>query len=343
MKGALKVIIPIIMIVAGIAMCSVAYAMGERSPSIIIGDRDYSQSFGVTEEFQSIVCELDILDVNFVCGDVADGYTAVVDVVDVDEDLFDCKVSNGVLRISHVKENKVFPNINLGFGINTSSEITVIVPSDSDLYTTSVELGVGEIRFADYDVCDTIVIDQGVGETELNNISAIKGDFDIGIGDFKAKNVTFNNFKLDGGIGDVKLIGELTGDVNIDRGIGDIKMELFGDYSNHEIDVDGDLGSEKIKGIDFNTSGDYEFNVDNGIGDIKLYGAGLGEFDISVGDVNLDNQKVLVDLGIIRVETNSDDVKVDVGGIKVETNNDDVKVDVGDIKVDTGIEKIELG
>ena len=159
----------------------------------------------------------------------------------------------------------------------------------------------------------------------------------------KAKNVTFNNFKLDGGIGDVKLIGELTGDVNIDRGIGDIKMELLGDYSNHEIDVDGNLGDEKIKGINFNTSGDYEFNVDNGIGDIKLYGAGLGEFDINVGDVNLDNQKVLVDLGIIRVETNSDDVKVDVGGIKVETNNDDVKVDVGDIKVDTGIEKIEIG
>lgn len=326
MKGALKVIIPIIMIAAGVAMCSVAYAMGETSPSIWIGDRDYSETFGVKESFESIVCDVDVMDINIVCGEVPQGYTALVDAEDVNEEFFDCRVENNVLKISHVKEEKLFGNINFGFDFDAPSEIDIIVPADSKLSTTSVSLGVGEITFANFNVCDVIAVDSGVGEIQLVNSAAAKGDFDYGIGDFKATNTTFTELVIDSGIGDIKFIGQLLGDVEIDHGIGDVKMELSGDYSSHDFDLEGGIGDKKMTGIVSGTSEVYDFNVDNGIGDIKLFAAGLGNFDVKISDIDIDSSKVTVDLGII----------------KVETDNDDVKVDIGDIKVDTGVEKIEV-
>lgn len=136
-----------------------------------------------------------------------------------------CVLDNSILKIDDTKSDYSIFSGNIG---SLNSELTITIPDDSSFETVSVDLGVGEIKIANLIVKEAIIINNGIGDIDIQNSDAKNAEFDLGIGEI--------NFS-----------GILAGENKFNNGIGEINLDIFANPDNYEIKKDADLGEASVK------------------------------------------------------------------------------------------------
>ena len=139
---------------------------------------------------------------------------------------------------------------------NTTSEITVTIPEGAALNKLS--------------------LDTGVGEVNLNSLTAADAEFDTGIGDLYVTDCSFATCDVDGGTGNLSFENCAFDEMDIDGGTGNITVTSSQSLDSYMMDLDSGTGDITINGNDYDD--EYEVNehakkhlvIDSGLGDIVV-------------------------------------------------------------------------
>ena len=139
---------------------------------------------------------------------------------------------------------------------NTTSEITVTIPEGAALNKLS--------------------LDTGVGEVNLNSLTAADAEFDTGIGDLYVTDCSFATCDVDGGTGNLSFENCAFDEMDIDGGTGNITVTSSQSLDGYMMDLDSGTGDITINGNDYDD--EYEVNehakkhlvIDSGLGDIEV-------------------------------------------------------------------------
>ena len=141
---------------------------------------------------------------------------------------------------------------------NTTSEITVTIPEGAALNKLS--------------------FDTGVGEVNLDALTAADAEFDTGVGDLYVTDCSFATCDVDGGTGNLSFENCAFDKMDIDGGTGNITVTSSQSLDGYMMDLDSGIGSITINGNDYGD--EYEVNekvekvkhliIDSGLGDIEL-------------------------------------------------------------------------
>ena len=139
---------------------------------------------------------------------------------------------------------------------NTTSEITVTIPEGAALNKLS--------------------LDTGVGEVNLNSLTAADAEFDTGVGDLYVTDCSFATCDVDGGTGNLSFENCAFDEMDIDGGTGNITVTSSQSLDGYMMDLDSGTGDITINGNDYDD--EYEVNehakkhlvIDSGLGDIEV-------------------------------------------------------------------------
>lgn len=139
---------------------------------------------------------------------------------------------------------------------NTTSEITVTIPEGAALNKLS--------------------LDTGVGEVNLDALTAADAEFDTGIGDLYVTDCSFATCDVDGGTGNLSFENCAFDEMDIDGGTGNITVTSSQSLDGYMMDLDSGTGDITINGNDYDD--EYEVNehakkhlvIDSGLGDIEV-------------------------------------------------------------------------
>lgn len=141
---------------------------------------------------------------------------------------------------------------------NTTSEITVTIPEGAALNKLS--------------------FDTGMGEVNLDALTAADAEFNTGVGDLYVTNCSFSTCDVDGGTGDLSFENCAFDKMDIDGGTGNITVTSSQSLDGYMMDLDSGTGSIAINGNDYGD--EYEVNekaekvkhliIDSGLGNIEL-------------------------------------------------------------------------
>ena len=139
---------------------------------------------------------------------------------------------------------------------STTSEITVTIPKGAALNKLS--------------------FDTGVGEVNLNSLTAADAEFDTGIGDLYVTDCSFATCDVDGGTGNLSFENCAFDEMDIDGGTGNITVTSSQSLDGYMLDLDSGTGDITINGNDYDD--EYEVNehakkhlvIDSGLGDIEV-------------------------------------------------------------------------
>ena len=197
------------------------------------------------DEFSNLIFDAAVLNINITAGD---NYTVSYK---CNERLVPkIKSSGDTLTISQSERTN--------YKRNTTSEITVTIPEGAALNKLS--------------------FDTGVGEVNLNALTAADAEFDTGVGDLYVTDCSFATCDVDGGTGNLSFENCAFDKMDIDGGTGNITVTSSQSLDGYMMDLDSGIGSITINGNDYGD--EYEVNekaekvkhliIDSGLGDIEL-------------------------------------------------------------------------
>ena len=197
------------------------------------------------DEFSNLIFDAAVLNINITAGD---NYTVSYK---CNERLVPkIKSSGDTLTISQRERTN--------YKGNTTSEITVTIPDSAALNKLSFNTGVGEVN--------------------LDALTAADAEFDTGVGDLYVTDCSFAPCDVDGGTGNLSVENCAFDKMDIDGGTGNITVTSSQSLDGYMMDLDSGIGSITINGNDYGD--EYEVNekaekvkhliIDSGLGDIEL-------------------------------------------------------------------------
>ena len=197
------------------------------------------------DEFSNLIFDAAVLNINITAGD---NYTVSYK---CNERLVPkIKSSGDTLTISQRERTN--------YKGNTTSEITVTIPDSAALNKLSFNTGVGEVN--------------------LDALTAADAEFDTGVGDLYVTDCSFATCDVDGGTGNLSFENCAFDKMDIDGGTGNITVTSSQSLYGYMMDLDSGIGSITINGNDYGD--EYEVNekaekvkhliIDSGLGDIEL-------------------------------------------------------------------------
>ena len=197
------------------------------------------------DEFSNLIFDAAVLNINITAGD---NYTVSYK---CNERLVPkIKSSGDTLTISQRERTN--------YKGNTTSEITVTIPDSAALNKLSFNTGVGEVN--------------------LDALTAADAEFDTGVGDLYVTDCSFAPCDVDGGTGNLSFENCAFDKMDIDGGTGNITVTSSQSLDGYMMDLDSGIGSITINGNDYGD--EYEVNekaekvkhliIDSGLGDIEL-------------------------------------------------------------------------
>ena len=197
------------------------------------------------DEFSNLIFDAAVLNINITAGD---NYTVSYK---CNERLVPkIKSSGDTLTISQRERTN--------YKGNTTSEITVTIPDSAALNKLSFNTGVGEVN--------------------LDALTAADAEFDTGVGDLYVTDCSFATCDVDGGTGNLSFENCAFDKMDIDGGTGNITVTSSQSLDGYMMDLDSGIGSITINGNDYGD--EYEVNekaekvkhliIDSGLGDIEL-------------------------------------------------------------------------
>lgn len=197
------------------------------------------------DEFSNLIFDAAVLNINITAGD---NYTVSYK---CNERLVPkIKSSGDTLTISQRERTN--------YKGNTTSEITVTIPDSAALNKLSFNTGVGEVN--------------------LDALTAADAEFDTGVGDLYVTDCSFATCDVDGGTGNLSFENCAFDKMDIDGGTGNITVTSSQSLDGYMMDLGSGIGSITINGNDYGD--EYEVNekaekvkhliIDSGLGDIEL-------------------------------------------------------------------------
>ena len=197
------------------------------------------------DEFSNLIFDAAVLNINITAGD---NYTVSYK---CNERLVPkIKSSGDTLTISQRERTN--------YKGNTTSEITVTIPDSAALNKLSFNTGVGEVN--------------------LDALTAADAEFDTGVGDLYVTDCSFATCDVDSGTGNLNFENCAFDKMDIDGGTGNITVTSSQSLDGYMMDLDSGIGSITINGNDYGD--EYEVNekaekvkhliIDSGLGDIEL-------------------------------------------------------------------------
>lgn len=124
--------------------------------------------------------------------------------------------------------------------------------------------------------CNKLSLDTGVGEVNLNSLTASDAEFDTGVGDLYVTDCSFATCDVDGGTGNLSFENCAFDEMDIDGGTGNITVTSSQSLDGYMMDLDSGTGDITINGNDYDD--EYEVNehakkhlvIDSGLGDIEV-------------------------------------------------------------------------
>lgn len=95
---------------------------------------------------------------------------------------------------------------------------------------------------------DSVEIDAGVGNMQIDSLTAKAFDLDAGVGDVKITDSTIDSFKVNAGVGNVVLKNNTFTQLDIKAGMGNVEVTGTGDLSEYTLDIDHGLGALTVNG-----------------------------------------------------------------------------------------------
>lgn len=171
---------------------------------------------------------------------------------------------------------------------HSEGEIILSVPADTYWETMEIEFGAGELEMEDV-YAGSIRLDVGAGEASLDRIKADTIEIHVGAGEVDAEKMEiYGDVNVSVGLGEVDYSGDTGGSLDFSCGTGNIKyVERNGLYEDYNYDIKCAAGNVRIDGYRFSgLSFDKRIdnysrkiaNIDCGIGNISVY-FGVSGFD----------------------------------------------------------------
>ena len=165
-------------------------------------------------------------------------------------------------------------NANL-FNSNNQRTITITIPVDTVLDTVSIEAGAGEIQIEKM-ATKKLDLEIGAGTVNITDLQVTqKAKIEGGAGRLEMLSGEIANLDLEMGIGDLMLATSLSGNNKIDAGIGKLELTLTDGLDNYVIRANKGIGSIKIDGNEINNNVEYG----NGKTHLKING-GMGSIEV---------------------------------------------------------------
>lgn len=198
-------------------------------------DGDAKQEVAFVQEYQDIKN----LDINLTNAklNIKQGDTLKVEAYGK-SDGFEVKQENDKLIIKDKNRN--------WFNNKETIEVTLNIPEDLVLNETKIELDINTANIERLHT-STLSMDLGIGEFELNNITAQNSKLNTGVGSVKISKSNFNNLDLDTGVGQTYIQAQITGNSTIDSGIGKTDIDILGNKEEYKISADTGIGSIKVE------------------------------------------------------------------------------------------------
>ncbi len=189
---------------------------------------------------------------------------------------FEAEVKNdGELCVTDNESDFRFFGFHLNGINNPSSKITIYVPENFYADEVKVESGAGTVNI-DQLSTDYLYISAGAGNITVNNVSAGKVKMDGGVGSVNFRDVNFTDADFICGVGGLNLSGVLLGDNKFDCGVGSVDLDLTGNLSDYDLDIDSGVGNIRVNGDKVsenelrNRSAANSIEVEGGVGDVSI-------------------------------------------------------------------------
>lgn len=161
------------------------------------------------------------------------------------------------------------------FSGNKQGKIIVYIPEDFVFETVEIETGAGQINIEQIN-SDKLSLEIGAGKVEIQNLIVnSKTKIEGGAGKVDILAGKINNLKLDMGVGKFTMSTKLIGDSKINAGIGALEIGLIDEEENYTIKAEKGIGTIKINGKEIANdtrygTGENYIEIDGGIGNIDI-------------------------------------------------------------------------
>lgn len=176
------------------------------------------------------------------------------------------KEDDGTLNISEKR-------ILLSF--SKTAQVTIFVPEDVTFDTVKIDTGAGNVQLQALST-DELELDLGAGKTVIDDLTVYdEAEIGGGAGKLTITNSHLNGVHLDMGAGKLELTAAMTGDSSIDCGVGAVELTLLGRESEYQIELDKGIGSATLEGKSMQDdhiygSGDNYLEIDGGVGSVQI-------------------------------------------------------------------------
>jgi len=159
--------------------------------------------------------------------------------------------------------------------------ITVKIPQNTLFDTADIDIGAALLTLDGFTVTQRFTLNTGVGEVNINNITASNVNIKAGVGETVFRNCSFTDTVMNTGVGETVFDGKIFQNLELKAGIGEIDMHINGKKDDYLIDATSGIGSilidgRKAAGIDST----FRVNNQNALHTIRIK-AGIGEVNIN--------------------------------------------------------------
>lgn len=185
--------------------------------------------------------------------------------------------SNGTLRIRSKLQNEVQI---LGFSIGSTEPVgsAVIYLPDQMYDEIILDMGAGTCT-GDLPECTKLSVRLGAGECHFDYIKAEEVEFEVGAGECKIGLIEAEELNADIAMGEFSAKALVCGDLDAKVGMGEITMEIIGEETEFDYDVEVGAGEVRIGSRTYSGVGsggsqdnglDREIDVECGMGEATL-------------------------------------------------------------------------
>ena len=270
------IVIAIILLVAGLSLFSVAFAMAGFKFSKLGTQKLEENTYTPDGEFENITIKVSTADIKFKPAE--DGKLSVV-CRELSRDKHEVEVKDGTLSIKNNDKRKWYDNISF---FSKSPSVTVYLP-EKDYKVLTIKTSTGDINMPSDFSLSSVTLTVSTGDVDF--AADVHGDMNIktSTGDVKRSGMTEGNFDITVSTGDILLKDSVTtGKLNIKTSTGDVRFDRS-DAAEIKIkvstgDVKGTLLSDKF------------FITKSSTGDIDVPNTREGgdcEITTSTGDIKI--------------------------------------------------------
>ncbi len=264
---ALKYIVSGVFLAVGAGLIAISAPQVESWSELSIGIGGGDPSDFVPTIDQSVASSVTRIDLN---ADVAEikvqkGETLSVTCEGIVKEGFELEINGNELEIDYERDEF----ISFGY-FGDAGTITLTLP-EKVYEEISIEQGVGETFVNDIE-CKILKIDCGVGESYYTNIKATSCDIEMGVGECEIRDSLIGSAKIEGGVGEFTINNsDFTTGCAINGGVGEININLISD--TYSVKAENGLGNVVLNGEKVSSnagSGTVVIDADCGVGDINI-------------------------------------------------------------------------